>query len=105
MKRLAFAALAAIALIGVASAQPDQRYRTQVQRPGFAPETESETNSMTFLLGRGYAIVAGWEGTLVLGKNDRVYLCPYARYREGANRGDTQLISQPCQHLREGMRT
>src|SRR5262249_2172713 len=71
----------------------------------FAPEQEGEVNSMTFLLGRGYQIVAGWEGTLVLQRADRVYLCPYIRYRSGNNSSFGQAITQPCQHLREGMHT
>ena len=122
MKRiLALACAAALALSGAASAQRYEQHDRgppgqgpqgpgpqgpgpQGPGPGghFAPENESESNSLSFLLSRGYQIVAGWEGTLVLQRAERVYLCPYVRYRTGNSQGG-QATSQMCQHLREGI--
>ena len=111
MKRtLALATLALVALASAAVAQPNDDRRGpgfQGQGPGqgnFAPEREGDINSMTFLLARGYQIVAGWEGTLVLQRDQNVYLCPYVRYRAGNQPGGGQATSQPCQRIREGMR-
>lgn len=100
-------AAAAIGLAAAAMAQPmgvqGLNQQSQQQRGHFAPENESESNSLSFLLGRGYTIAAGWDGTLVLQRNDRVYLCPYTRYRQGSGRDQGQVTSQMCQHIREGV--
>ena len=100
-------AIAAIGLAAAAMAQPmgvQGLQQQQQQRGRFAPENEAENNSLSFLLARGYQIAAGWDGTLVLQRNDRVYLCPYARYRQGGDRRDgSQVTSQMCQHIREGV--
>ncbi len=113
MKRmLALACAAALAFTGAASAQrygdqrgPDNRgYQGPPQgQRGFAAENESENNSMSYLLSHGYQIVAGWEGTLVLQRAERVYLCSYSRYRTGNDRSGGQVMSGMCQHIREGV--
>src|SRR5262249_29422509 len=104
MKRiLALGMIAALALAGAASAQRYDHGPGPGPGPGgpgpgqgnFAPERESDINSMSFLLSRGYQIVAGWEGTLVLQRDASVYLCPYVRYRPGNQPGPGQTVSQP----------
>lgn len=100
--RVALCALLATAcLVAPASAQRGD-YRGPPNR-GFAPEQEGESNSMSYLLGRGYQIVAGWDGTLVLQRQDRVYICPYSRYRSGSARDQGSVTSGMCQHIREGI--
>ena len=103
--RAALAGCAATLLItSTAYAQQHNtaRVRQLPTREHFAPETESETNSMTFLLTHGYQVVAGWDGALVLQKAARVYICPFIRVREG-NTEFGRAVSQPCQHVHEGM--
>ena len=121
MKRfLALVCAATLMFAGAVSAQPYDRgppgqgpnYQGGPQGPGpqggpgrghFAPENESESNSLSFLLTHGYQVVAGWDGTLVLQRQERVYLCPYTRYRTGNNQGGGQTTSGMCQHIREGI--
>jgi len=107
MKRIAGFLCAALTFAGAASAQPVQPSQHHIPGPSpvrshFAPESEAETNSMSFLLQHGYQVVAAWDGTLVLQHASRVYLCPFIRVREG-NTEYGRAISQPCQHIREGM--
>ena len=101
-KAAAFLIAVPLALAAGAALAQERFHPRPPEQAHFAAETETETNSMSFLLSRGYQIVAGWEGTLVLQRGERVYLCPYARYREGGG-GGTHAIAQPCTHLREGM--
>ena len=125
MKRiLALACAASLLFAGAAGAQPYDRgppgQGPGYQGPGpqgpgpqgpgpqgpgrhFAPENESENNSLSFLLTRGYQVVAGWDGTLVLQRAERVYLCPYTRYRTGGGPSAGQATSGMCQHIREGI--
>ena len=104
LKAVLSACAAALLFAGAAYAQQhnNAHVRQLPTREHFAPETESETNSMTFLLNHGYHVVAGWDGVLVLEKTARVYLCPFIRIREG-NTESGRAIAQPCQHVREGM--
>jgi len=55
---------------------------------------------MSDLLRADYRIIAAYDGGLVLARNDRVFVCAYTQYREGAG-GGSRLISQGCSEVRE----
>lgn len=88
---------------GGAFAQRTVAERPQPQFRALEPagETESATNTLTFLLREGYQIVGVTERDLVLHKGERVYFCPFARYRDGTGGAERILLQGACSHLRD----
>jgi hypothetical protein len=91
------AAVPALAQDRIIAEEPQLARRVPV-RPG---ETEADVNTMTFLLGQGYAIAAVTEHEIVLHKQTRVYFCPIARFRSGAGGPERVLLTSSCNLLRE----
>jgi hypothetical protein len=52
------------------------------------------------LLRADYRIVAGYQGGLILVRNDRAFVCSYFQLREGGNFGG-RFVSQGCNEVRE----
>ena len=76
----------------------DYRYGPQDYRRG--GDQIGSFAQMSDLLRADYRIVAAYDGGLVVTRNDRVFVCTFAQFREGAG-GGSRLFSQGCSEVRE----
>src|SRR5262249_15876900 len=85
---------------------PDQhQYQGSPQYPPGPPSSRRGGDQIgTFaqlsdLLDANYRIVAGYQGGLVLVRDDRVFVCSYFQLREGGDNYGARLVSQGCSEL------